>query len=74
VTTPNWETPTSFNTTPLQTIGPGRGSLVFYNQGTAFQWMMTGHQYMEDAKNIMGSSAICALMQKEAAYILDPNQ
>ena len=74
MTTSNWETPTSFNTTPLQTIGSGRGSLVFYNQGTAFQWMMTGHQYIEDAVKIMGSAEICARMQKEAAHILDPNQ
>jgi hypothetical protein len=36
--------------------------------------MMTGHQRIEDARKIMGSSAIRALMQKEAAYILDPNQ
>jgi len=55
VTTENWEVPTSSNTTPLSAIGSGRGSLVFYNQGSTFHWMLTGHQYMTDAIDAFGS-------------------
>jgi hypothetical protein len=55
VTTEHWAAPTEFNTTPLSAIGSGRGSLVLYNQGSAFHWMLTGHQYMEAAIQAFGS-------------------
>jgi hypothetical protein len=55
LTTKQWEAPNAFNTMPLSAIGSGRGSLVFYNQGSAFHWMLTGHQYMRDAIAAFGS-------------------
>lgn len=55
VTTEQWEEPVAFNTTPFSAIGSGRGSLVFYNQGSLFHWHLTGHQYMGDAIAAFGS-------------------
>jgi hypothetical protein len=49
VTTEHWEEPTSFNTTPLHSIGSGRGSLVFYNQGSAFLYKLTGQKHIDGA-------------------------
>ena len=40
---------------PLSVIGSGRGSLVLYNQGSAFHWMLTGHQYMDTAIDAFGT-------------------
>lgn len=67
VITEDWEVPTEFNTSPLSAIGSGRGSLVFYNQGSAFHWMLTGHQYMEDAVKSFGSRATLAAAMLEHA-------
>ena len=47
--TERWERPTAFNTKPLHSITSGRGSIVLYNQGSAFQWMLTGAKRMKDA-------------------------
>ena len=55
VTTEQWEEPTAFNTMPLSTIRSSRGSLVFYNQGSLFHWLLTDHQYMKDAIRAFGS-------------------
>jgi hypothetical protein len=44
VVTEHWETPTAFNTKPLHSINSGRGSIVLYNQGSAFHQMLTGEQ------------------------------
>lgn len=49
VITEKWETPTAFNTKPLNSIGSGRGSIVLYNQVSAFHWMLTGEKGMEAA-------------------------
>jgi hypothetical protein len=68
VTTSNWEVPTSFNTTPLSTMGTGRGSLVFYNAGSSFHWMLSGHQYMADAVAAFGSIHALANKVREEAY------
>jgi hypothetical protein len=49
VTTEQWERPTSFNTTPLHSNGSGWGSIVLYNQASAFHWMLTGEKKMDAA-------------------------
>lgn len=55
MTTERWEWPTSSNTKPLEAIGSGRGSLVFYNQGSAFHWKLTGEKKKEGAIKKYGS-------------------
>ena len=71
VTTEQWEVPTAFNTTPFSAIGSGRGSLVFYNQESVFHWMLTGHQYMQDAIAAFGSTeAVAAIMMEHANQAL----
>jgi hypothetical protein len=49
VVTESWERPTAFNTQPLQSIGSGRGSIVLYNQGSAFHWKLTKEKEMGGA-------------------------
>jgi len=70
VTTTGWETPTSFNTQPLRSIGSGRGSLVFYNQGSFFNWMFTGYQKLSVAVSALGRDEIQNVIHNEAAKIM----
>jgi len=49
VVTERWERPTAFNTTPLHSIGSGRGSIVLYNQASTFHWKLTGEKSIDDA-------------------------
>lgn len=56
VTTADYELPNESNTTPLQTIGMGRGSIVLYNQASFAHWYITGQRYMEDASQVHGGA------------------
>lgn len=49
VVTERWERPTAFNTKPLHSIKSSRGSIVLYNQGSAFHWMLTGKKGLKAA-------------------------
>ena len=49
VVTERWERPTAFNTKPLQSIQSGRGSIVLYNQGSAFHRKLTGEKGIKAA-------------------------
>jgi len=70
VTTTGWELPTSLNTQPLRKISSGRGSLVFYNQGSFFNWMLTGHRLMKDAVQALGAQRVRDIMREEAHTIM----
>ena len=70
VTTTGWERPTSLNTQPLRKISSGRGSLVFYNQGSFFNWMLTGYQKLEDAVLALGAQGVRRIMREEAHTIM----
>ena len=52
--TERWERPAAFNTKPLHSIQSGRGSIVLYNQATAFHRMLTGEGGMEAAVSKYG--------------------
>jgi hypothetical protein len=54
VVTERWERPTAFNTTPLHSIGSGRGSIVLYNQASAFHWKLTEEKMADDAVSKYG--------------------
>jgi len=54
VVTEHWERPAAFNTKPLHSIQSGRGSIVLYNQGTAFHRKLTGEKGMEAAVSKYG--------------------
>jgi len=56
VVTEHWEAPTAFNTKPLCSIRSGRGSIVLYNQGSAFHRMLTGEKGMVDAISKYGGA------------------
>lgn len=56
VTTADYEWPTATNTTPLNSIGTGRGSIVLYNQASFTHWNITGERYMETAKEVHGGA------------------
>ena len=71
MTTQNWEEPTSFNTAPLHSIGSGRGSLVFYNQGSAFLWKLTEEKTIDGAISKYGGvDNLAAVMALEAQKYL----
>ena len=48
VVAPKHEIPSPLNTQPLNAMGTGRGSLVFYNQASFFHYPMTGERYLAD--------------------------
>lgn len=56
VTTVDYERPTSTNTTPLNLIGTGRGSIVLYNQASFTHWYITGEKYMYEAEEVHGGT------------------
>jgi hypothetical protein len=56
VTTVDYEWPTATNTTPLNSIGTGRGSIVLYNQASFTHWNITGEKYMSKAKEVHGGA------------------
>jgi hypothetical protein len=73
VITQDWEAPTAFNTKPLHSIGSGRGSLVLYNQASAFHYMLTGEKRIPDAIARHGSiENITKDMAKVAQSVLSP--
>jgi hypothetical protein len=56
VTTADYEWPTATNTTSLNSIGTGRGSIVLYNQASFTHWYITGERYMYKAKEVHGGA------------------
>lgn len=54
VTTVDYQWPTATNTTPLHSIGTGRGSIVLYNQASFTHWPVTGERYMSKAIKVHG--------------------
>lgn len=75
VITEDWETPTAFNTTPLHSIRSGRGSLVLYNQASAFHYMLTGEKKVDGAIDRYGSiDKLANAMAKVAVKVLAPEQ
>ena len=54
VTTVDYKWPTATNTTPLNSIGTGGGSIVLYNQVSFPHWHITGERYMSTAKEVHG--------------------
>ena len=54
VTTVDYEWPTAINTSPLHSIGTGRGSIVLYNQASFAHWYVTGERYMYQAEELHG--------------------
>ena len=74
MTTKNWERPTSFNTMPLHSIGSGQGSLVLYNQGSAFHYKLTGKKNMDAAVSKYGGyRGLTAHMAAKAQQYLSPS-
>jgi hypothetical protein len=70
VTTVDYEWPTATNTTPLNSIGTGRGSIVLYNQASFAHWLVTGKQYMKEAKAVHGVDGLCDLFTRKAHDVL----
>jgi hypothetical protein len=70
VTTADYEWPTEANTTPLNSIGTGRGSLVLYNQASFAHWLVTKEQYMRVAEAVYGVEGLCDLFTKKAHDVL----
>ena len=56
VTTADYEWPMATNTTPLNSIGTGRGSIVLYNQASFTHWYITGEKYMWKAEEVHGGA------------------
>ena len=54
VMTFDYKWPMATNTTPLNSIGTGRGSIVLYNQASFTHWHITGERYMSTAKEVHG--------------------
>jgi hypothetical protein len=74
VVTQNWQAPNSFNSQPLNTIGSGRGSLVLYNQGSAFLYKLTGEKNVDDAVlKYGGYKNLAAAMAAVAQTCLSPS-
>ena len=46
VVTEEFEEPNEFNASPLESISSGRGSVTFYNPGTAMAPLSTGRRYV----------------------------
>ena len=73
MTTKNWERPTSFNTMLLHSIGSGHGSLVLYNQGSAFHYKLTGKKDMNATVSKYGGyRGLAAHMAAKAQQHLSP--
>ena len=56
VMTADYEWPTATNTTPLNSIGTGWGSIVLYNQASFTHWYVTGERYMSKVEEVHGGA------------------
>lgn len=75
MSTTRFEKPTSFNTTPLNSIGSGRGSIVFFNNASSFHWMLTGKQFMTDAiKEWGGEEELSRFIAAKAATVISSSK
>lgn len=75
VTTSDYEWPNEENTTPLNAIGSGRGSLVLYNQASFAHWFITGDQYIGKASaTAAGKERLRKLFVTKALDILEYRQ
>lgn len=71
VTNSDYEWPTATNTTPLNGIGTGRGSIVLYNQASFIHWHVTGEQYLYKAEEVHGGiQGLRALFAAKAEDVL----
>lgn len=68
VVTEHWERPTAFNTKPLHSINSGRGSIVLFNQGSTFHWMLTGEKKMKAAISKYGDYNQLAAAMADVAH------
>ena len=72
VTTTDYQWPTATNTTPLNSIGTGEGSIVLYNQALFAHWYITGERYMSEAKEVHGGeTGLHDLFVTEASKVLE---
>lgn len=75
VTTTDYEWPNESNTTPLRTVGTGRGSIVLYNQASFSHWLVTGHRTMKKAEAVHGGQVkVKELFAEKARKVLQFRQ
>ena len=70
VTTIDYERPTEFNTTPLNSLGTGRGSIVLYNQASFAHWFVAGERYMSAAREAYGKDGLSNLFAAKAQEVI----
>jgi hypothetical protein len=70
VTTVDYEWPTRTNTTPLNSIGTGRGSIVLYNQASFAHWPVTKKRFMKEAEAVYGVDGLYNLFAAKAYEVL----